>query len=43
MGGESLTEIWTEKHMPQKVSEIVGNTKVITEFYNWLKNWSPEY
>ncbi len=32
-------ELWTSKHAPKKIEEIVGNQKVITEFIKWLDDW----
>ncbi len=31
---------WTQKHKPQTVSEIVGNTKSIQEFTEWVRSWN---
>ena len=30
---------WTQKHKPRTVSEIVGNTKGIQEFTEWVRSW----
>ncbi len=32
-------ELWTTKHAPKKIEEIIGNQKVITEFIKWLDDW----
>jgi replication factor C large subunit len=34
-----LYAAWTQKHKPRTVSEIVGNTKSIQEFTEWVKSW----
>lgn len=31
---------WTQKHKPETVSEIVGNTEAIQKFTEWVKSWS---
>ena len=30
---------WTQKHKPETVSEIVGNTEAIQKFTDWVKSW----
>jgi len=34
-----LSTIWTQKHKPQTLDEIVGNKKAKKQFYDWLKSW----
>jgi replication factor C large subunit len=34
-----LYAVWTQKHKPRTVSEIVGNTKSIKEFTEWVRSW----
>lgn len=34
-------ELWTEKYKPKKISEIVGQDKVIKEVIRWLNEWKP--
>jgi replication factor C large subunit len=34
-----LYAAWTQKHKPRTVSEIVGNTKSIQEFTEWVRSW----
>lgn len=33
------TDAWTQKYTPTKMSEVVGNTKGITDLKNFIKNW----
>ena len=33
--------MWTEKHRPRKISEMVGNEDSRKAFYEWLKGWRP--
>jgi len=35
-----LSTIWTQKHKPQTLNEIVGNRDAKQQFLNWLKSWS---
>ena len=32
-------ESWAEKYRPKNLSEIIGNTKTITELKNWATSW----
>ena len=32
-------ESWAEKYRPNNLSEIIGNTKTITELKNWAASW----
>ena len=32
-------ESWSEKYRPKGLSEIIGNTKTITQLKNWAKSW----
>lgn len=32
-------ELWTTKHAPQNINELVGNRAPIERMQNWLKNW----
>jgi len=34
-----LYAAWTQKHKPQTMSEIVGNTEAIQKFTEWVKSW----
>ena len=34
-----MSTIWTQKHKPQTLDEIVGNKKAKKQFYDWLKSW----
>jgi len=34
-----LYAVWTQKHKPRTVSEIVGNTEVIQKFTEWVRSW----
>jgi len=34
-----LHAAWTQKHKPETVSEIVGNTEAIQKFTDWVKSW----
>ncbi|MGC8969293.1 MAG: AAA family ATPase [Conexivisphaera sp.] len=33
--------IWTEKHRPRKVEEMVGNEDARALFLRWLREWTP--
>jgi replication factor C large subunit len=35
-----LSTIWTQKHKPQTLNEIVGNKDAKKQFITWLKSWS---
>jgi len=35
-----LSTIWTQKHKPQTLTEIVGNKDAKQQFITWLKSWS---
>jgi len=35
-----LSTIWTQKHKPQTLTEIVGNKDAKQQFLTWLKSWS---
>ena len=32
-------ESWAEKYRPKNLSEIIGNTRTITELKNWAISW----
>nr|BAJ48976.1 replication factor C large subunit [Candidatus Caldarchaeum subterraneum] len=34
-----MTQLWTEKHRPRKVSEIVGNKEAVQAFLEWMAGW----
>lgn len=36
---EFETRMWTEKYRPVAPSDLVGNTGVINQLYEWLKDW----
>ena len=33
---------WIEKYKPKKISDIIGNSKEITELIGWLENYENE-
>ncbi|HDQ05494.1 MAG TPA: replication factor C large subunit [Candidatus Bathyarchaeota archaeon] len=35
-----MSTTWTQKHRPQTLNEIVGNTEAKQQFLNWLKSWN---
>jgi len=35
-----LSTIWTQKHKPQTLTEIVGNKDAKQQFLTWLKSWN---
>lgn len=35
-----MSTIWTQKHKPQTLTEIVGNRDAKQQFITWLKSWS---
>jgi replication factor C large subunit len=35
-----LSTTWTQKHKPQTLNEIVGNSEAKKQFLTWLKSWS---
>jgi len=35
-----LSTTWTQKHKPQTLNEIVGNSEAKQQFLSWLKSWS---
>ena len=35
-------ESWSEKYRPKGLSEIIGNTKTITQLKNWAKSWGEK-
>lgn len=32
-------EMWTERYKPQTIYELIGNTAVVDQLYEWLKDW----
>jgi DNA polymerase III gamma/tau subunit len=32
-------ESWAEKYRPNSLSDIIGNTKIISQLQNWASNW----
>ena len=35
-----MSTTWTQKHKPQTLNEIVGNSEAKQQLLNWLKSWS---
>jgi len=35
-----MTEDWTEKYRPKKLSEVVGNPSAVKELEEWAKSWT---
>lgn len=35
-----MSTTWTQKHKPQTLNEIVGNSEAKQQFLSWLKSWS---
>ena len=35
-------ESWAEKYRPKNLSEIIGNTRTITELKNWASSWGTK-
>jgi len=33
------SEMWTEKYKPKSVYDLVGNSAVVDQLYEWLKDW----
>ena len=31
--------MWTDKYKPRGVSELIGNSAVVDQLYEWLKDW----
>jgi replication factor C subunit 1 len=36
---EDPYEMWTERYKPQTVYDLIGNTAVVDQLYEWLKDW----
>lgn len=36
---KKMRELWTDKHHPQDITEVVGNQSVINQFIKWLDDW----
>ena len=32
-------DMWTEQYKPTKIRDIVGNTGVVNNLFDWLKDW----
>jgi replication factor C subunit 1 len=32
-------EMWTERYKPRSIYELIGNTAVVDQLYEWLKDW----
>jgi len=35
-------ESWAEKYRPNSLSEIIGNTKTISQLQNWAGSWGEK-
>ena len=35
-------ESWAEKYRPKNLSEIIGNTKTISELKSWASSWGEK-
>lgn len=33
---------WTEKYRPRRLEDIVGNTSVVRQMYEWAQNWTSK-
>lgn len=36
---EDPYEMWTERYKPRTIYELIGNTAVVDQLYEWLKDW----
>lgn len=36
---EDPQEMWTERYKPRTIYELIGNTAVVDQLYEWLKDW----
>ena len=34
-----ISELWTDKYMPKKISDIIGNQQQLRDLEQWLDNW----
>ena len=37
---DALTEDWTEKYRPKKLSEVIGNPSAMKELEDWARSWA---
>ncbi len=35
-------ESWAEKYRPENLSDIIGNTKVISDLKTWANSWGDK-
>lgn len=35
----SMAPLWSEKHRPKKVSEVLGNSSAVQKFVDWIDKW----
>lgn len=35
----SKSALWTDAHRPRRLADLIGNTHLIRELYNWLQRW----
>ena len=35
----NTSSMWTDKYKPRSVSELIGNSAVVDQLYEWLKDW----
>lgn len=33
--------LWTQKYIPKKITEVVGQKKAVEQFIKWIKEWRP--
>jgi len=38
-GGRGVGELWVNKHRPQSVKDLIGNSDKIKQLTTWLQNW----
>ena len=36
---KSKNDMWTDKYKPRGFGDLVGNNGVISQLYEWLKDW----
>ena len=36
---KSKNDMWTDKYRPRGFADLVGNNGVISQLYEWLKDW----
>ena len=37
--GDSTSDMWTDRYKPRQFRDLVGNSGVIGQLYEWLKDW----